>query len=231
MHVWLRWRLAPFEAVEAALPRTGRIMEIGCGHGLLSRYAAAAAPERVILGTDVDPVKVGVAQRAAAAAGARVRFDVAAPGALPAGPWQGIAIVDVLYLLTPLAQQALLLAAAADLSPGGVLVVKEMGRTPRWKARWNRAQETFAVRVLGITHGSRLFFLPIEQVCRWLTDAGLVTQVRPLDRGYPHPHVLVVATKPLDTGAPRSQRPATRRAWPGPARGSSPRRPGPSSPS
>lgn len=76
---------------------------------------------------------------------------MAESGAVPAGPWDAIVIVDVLYLQPADAQRALLAEAATRLAAGGLLLVKEMSPAPEWKATWNRWQETVAVSVLGIT--------------------------------------------------------------------------------
>ncbi len=83
--------------------------------------------------------------------GADLTFRVAESGAVPAGPWDAIVIVDVLYLQPADAQRALLAEAATRLAAGGLLLVKEMSPAPEWKATWNRWQETVAVSVLGIT--------------------------------------------------------------------------------
>lgn len=195
-HVVVRWWTAPFPAVEAALPRSGRILEIGCGHGLFAAYAAQAAPGREVLGTDVDEAKIALARSAARAMAPRLRFAPAVSGAVPAGPWDAVAILDVLYLLPAEAQHDLLLACVAQLAPGGVLLLKEMSCTPAWKARWNRLQETLAVKVLRITAGHDFDFVPTELVCRWLADAGLAVTIHPLDRARLHPHQLVVARRP-----------------------------------
>ena len=66
-------------------------------------------------------------------------------------------LVDVVFvwgLLADEAQRSLLAGCARELAPGGVLVVKEMGTTPRWKHRWNVAQETLAVRCYGSRPGA-----------------------------------------------------------------------------
>ena len=197
VHVGVRWRSCPFPAVAAAVPASGPVLEVGCGHGLFSAYLALAEPGRHVLGVDLDPAKIAVARRAAARAGVgdRLRFDLAPGGVVPAGPWAGIAIVDVLYLLDRDGERRLLGECAAQLAPGGALVVKETDDRPPWKAAWTRAQEVVAVRVLRITAGEQPNFTPPRELARDLEAAGLVVRQAPLDRGYLHPHHLLVGVQ------------------------------------
>jgi 2-polyprenyl-3-methyl-5-hydroxy-6-metoxy-1,4-benzoquinol methylase len=195
-HVAVRWATCPFPAVAAQLPASGRILEVGCGHGLLSLFLALSSSDRSITGIDVDDDKVAAAQAAAAGAGLDASFETVAGGALPEGPWAGIGIVDVLYLLSADDQATLLRSCADALAPGGVLIVKEMALVPRWKARWNTLQETAAVKILGLTEGDELTFLPPAQLAAAMVDGGLTVRHRPIHRGYPHPHHLLVGRKP-----------------------------------
>jgi 2-polyprenyl-3-methyl-5-hydroxy-6-metoxy-1,4-benzoquinol methylase len=204
LHTRLRWRSCPFDVVEAAVPDEGRILDLGCGHGLLSFHLALGSSKRKVTGVDLDADKIAVAR--AAADGVRpapgttppeVTFMVGTALEVPAGPWDAIVVVDVLYLLDGDAQHRLLDAAAAQLAPGGVLVVKEMSHRPAWKFAWNRAQEQLAVRVLRITEGHDIHFLPDADLPAHLTGLGLdVRTDEPVDRGYLHPHRLVVARRP-----------------------------------
>lgn len=195
-HVAVRWATCPFPAVAAQLPASGRILEVGCGHGLLSLFLALSSSHRSITGIDVDEDKLGAARAAATGGDLDVSFEAVAGGALPEGPWAGIAIVDVLYLLSAADQGVLLRSCADGLEPGGVLVVKEMALVPRWKARWNSLQETAAVKLLGITEGEELTFLPPAAMAATMVEAGLRVRDRPIHRGYPHPHHLLVGGKP-----------------------------------
>lgn len=194
-HVRARWWSCPFPLVEAAVPRRGRVLEVGCGHGLLSLYLAASAPERRVTGTDVDEGKLAVARAAAAALGGDVRFLPATPGRLPEGPWDAVVIVDVLYLLGPAAAGDLLAAAAAALVPGGVVVVKETGHRPRWKWALSAVQERVSTRLLRITEGDHVAFLDDGDVAAALAAEGLEVTRRRVDAGYPHPHHLVVGVR------------------------------------
>lgn len=209
LHATVRWWTAPFAALQARVPVDGRILEIGCGHGLFCTYLALAEPTRTVVGVDIDTDKIAQAQVVARELGApNLRFDVASSGSVAAGPWDAIAIVDMLYLLPEPAQRDLLAAAVAQLAPGGVLLIKEMSTTPRWKARWNATQETITVSILGLTardaalqpadgerrvRGTRFDFVPPERLTEWLRGWGMTTESTRLDRHRLHPHHLIVA--------------------------------------
>lgn len=195
-HVRVRWATCPFRAVAAEVPPAGRVLDVGCGHGLLALHLALDSPGRQVLGIDVDAGKLAVAEAAAARAGVTASFREVSGPELADGPFDAVTIVDVLYLLAPADQHGLLRAAAARLAPGGVVVVKEMAPAPRWKAAWNLAQETLAVRLLGITEGEELAFVPPADLAATLEAEGLAVRHRPVHRGYPHPHHLVVGRRP-----------------------------------
>ncbi len=194
-HVHVRWWSAPFRRLVALLPEAGPVLEIGCGHGLFSAYAAVSGPARQVVGVDIDAAKVAVGAGAAARL-PNLELTVAPDGAVPDGPWSAVAVVDVLYLLPADAQRRLLTAAAAQVAPGGRLLVKEMGTSPAWKATWNRWQETLSVRVLRITEGSRTFtFVPPDVMAGWLREAGLTVTATRLDARRVHPHHVLVAER------------------------------------
>jgi 2-polyprenyl-3-methyl-5-hydroxy-6-metoxy-1,4-benzoquinol methylase len=211
LHVLIRWLTCPFPPVVDVLPRTGRVLEVGCGHGLFATYVTRRVPGVEVHGVDIDPGKVAVASRSTDGSTGRLSFGVAGSGVLPAGPWDAVVLVDVLYLLDEAGQRVLLESCAAVLGPGGVLVVKDMSTRPRWKAWVNRWQETVSVRVLRITAGSAEFaFVDPGERARWLQAAGLVDVAsRRLDRGRAHPHHLLVG-RAADTGSPQPRGPLPR---------------------
>jgi SAM-dependent methyltransferase len=200
LHVQARWRTCPLSDVAARVPTHGAVLDIGCGHGLFASYLALDATHRTVVGVDLDDRKLADATtivEGVRARGGSLTLRVAPGGAVPDGPWDAITIVDVLYLLPPAAQRELVERAAAQLAPGGRLLVKEMSPTPVWKARWNRAQETLAVKVMGFTASESAefsFTAPVE-MRNWLEACGLGVTETALDRGYLHPHHLMVGTR------------------------------------
>jgi 2-polyprenyl-3-methyl-5-hydroxy-6-metoxy-1,4-benzoquinol methylase len=194
-HVAVRWRSCPFPAVEAQLPTTGRVLDVGCGHGLFPLYLAARSPDRQVVGVDVDAAKLASARRAAEAAGLDVRFAEAPGGELPAGPWDAVTIVDVLYLLGQDRALDLVTRAAAALAPGGILAVKEIDLRPRWKYELARLQEVVSTRVTRITEGEGVAFVDPAFIVGAMKAAGLTVARHPLDHRSIHPHLLITGRR------------------------------------
>jgi 2-polyprenyl-3-methyl-5-hydroxy-6-metoxy-1,4-benzoquinol methylase len=183
-------------AVERHVPRHGRILEVGCGHGLLSFYLALTSADRQMVGIDIDEHKIGLARQAATALKpqeASVVFEAVTPGTVPSGPFDAIVINDVLYLLPAVARQGLLGACVERLSAGGVLVIKELDTRPRWKYELGRLQELLATKVFRYTQGDRVEIVPVSVFADQLTASGLSVDTYRVDRGQVHPHRLLVA--------------------------------------
>jgi 2-polyprenyl-3-methyl-5-hydroxy-6-metoxy-1,4-benzoquinol methylase len=194
LHVRGRWKSCPVRAVEAEVPVAGNILEVGCGHGLVSAYLALASRQRSVTGIDIDDRKLALAQHVADAVGHdRLRFRHTADGAVPAGPWDAIVIVDVLYLLSRERQAAVLADCIEHLAPSGLLVVKETDTRPRWKYRLAMLQELLATRVFRITKGEDLTFTPLGELAAEVATHGYAVRIRRVDKGYLHPHALFVA--------------------------------------
>ncbi len=197
-HIRMRWRTCPFPAIAALVPKEGRILDYGAGHGVLASWLAMRAPGRNVAGVDIAPDKVASARRAADRArelGIPAADFQVGGAAFPPGPWDAVLFVDVLYLLDPADQERVLREAARALAPGGALLVKEVSRRPRWKALWAQAQELLAVKVLRVTAGTGIRFLGPDTHARWLEDEGLAVAGAPAHRGYLHPHHLLAARR------------------------------------
>jgi SAM-dependent methyltransferase len=195
LHVAARAATCPLAALEALVPDHGDVLDLGCGHGLLSILMALSAPHRCVWGVDVDPGKIAVARAAARHLGLadRVRFDVVDPGWSPAPRSVGaLVVVDVLYLLDDRRRDELI--AASVLAVGhGTVVIKEMADRPRWKRALTAAQEHVSVHALGITSGDRVALPREADLVGPLVRLGAAVRTVDLSRGRPHPHLAIVA--------------------------------------
>src|ERR1700681_4657168 len=132
LFIWLRWSLTPYLRIASVLPRRGRVLDLGSGHGLLSLALSIDSDEREIIGIDHDPVRVRLAEAAISrhASVSKLRFEVGdlqkSPATFPSGSLAGIAMVDLLHYFGPDGQRALIEGAARALEPGGILAMREV---------------------------------------------------------------------------------------------------------
>lgn len=194
LYLRAKLRICPLLRLEELYPGAGKIVDLGCGNGTFANILKLGAPDREILGVDLDPRKVEAA-RAAHAGVEGLEFregDIAATDYPPADVYS---LVDVLYLVPFDKQEEILRKCHAALRPGGTLMIKEMDKRPRWKYAWNLCQETIAVKVVGFTLGSRFYFRSGEEYRRLLESLGFKAEVIRLDRGQAYPHIAILGVK------------------------------------
>lgn len=183
LHALIRFLTCPFLRVVAHVPRGGRVLEIGAGHGVFVALANDAGARAI--GVEPDLRKVCIAPRSLALVAG---FDDAIRGRFDA-----IAVIDVLYAI-PKSEWDALLARVAERTD--VLLLKEMDPRRRLKNGWNRLQETISIKVTRITMAEAIVFETPDEMRARLARAGFTNvEVVRIDQGYPHPHVLYVARK------------------------------------
>lgn len=187
--------LAPLAAIERLVPASGRILDVGCGHGLFTSYLALAGPARQVYGVEPSSAKIEVAQRIGTQV-PNLEFHQGYVQDEPDEPrYRAITILDVLYLVPPKVKAEILEACYRLLEPGGVLVLKTNDTWPRWKFQVAKAQEQLMTG-LGLTmtdHG--LHFWGRRQYWDLLRQIGFDVQFVDLNSWLPYPHVAFVATK------------------------------------
>ena len=189
LHVLGRFLTAPFLRTLDLVPYNARVLDIGAGHGLLARLLVKERAREVIA-VEPDLRKTLVAYR-----DARVRF-VAGFADCIRGRFDAVTLYDVLYRLDPAGRDALLAHAHGLLTPNGVIVLKELDPSARWKAAWNRFQERIS-DALHMSLGETRPQPTRDEMADMLTRAGFVDfRFRRIDTGYPHAHIVYTARKP-----------------------------------
>ena len=192
---FVHWKLKRdpmFLQLDAIVPRTGFILDLGCGYGLAAHWLLCATDQRQVLGVDYDEDKIRVAGRSAPGH-ARLRFEVQNILEWDYPPCDAVLLLDVLHYWQPARQAEVLGKARAALRPGGLLILREAARSDgeghRWVDRWER----FAVRIGHNKTEEGLHFRSREELEQELRTAGFSrVELRPAaGRGS---NVLLVAT-------------------------------------
>ncbi len=189
LHVLGRFLSCPFPRVLDCVPRGGRLLDLGAGHGIFAHLALEGGAREVIA-VEPDRRKAFLIPR-------RPGLRVVA-GYHPAvrGTFDAVAVFDVLYRLPKPDWDPLLAWVRERLAPGGVFLLKEIDPGHRVKALWNRAQERGA-DLLGLTLGEAHSYETREEIRDRLLRAGFTGfEAREIGAGYPHAHILYLA-RPL----------------------------------
>jgi 2-polyprenyl-3-methyl-5-hydroxy-6-metoxy-1,4-benzoquinol methylase len=195
MHTKIRAWTCPFAPVLDRVPAEGRLLEVGCGHGLFANAAALGHPGLDVLGVDPAPEKIRWAE-ATVDGRSNVRFARGGVDDVRERGFDLLAVIDVLYLVAREAWPAFLGSCRERLRPGGRLLLKEVDVVPRWKFYRCLAQEVVSVRLVGITHGHSFGFAGRSEMAELLRACGFASiQTSDLGRGYLTPHVLYEAVR------------------------------------
>lgn len=197
---------------DGILPGRGRLLDLGCGHGLMLALLAAARTQYQAgdwpAGWPTPPLELSLhglelrpkaARRAREALGDDAVIEERDLTEAGVPPCDAILIFDVLHLLAGDAQARLLDAAVAALAPGGVLVLREADAAGGWRFQLVRVGN----RVVGLLHGKgwrRFHFRTAADWRRLLALRGFVVEEARTPNRTPFANVTLYAHKSLGRG-------------------------------
>ncbi|HEY8550683.1 MAG TPA: DUF2062 domain-containing protein [Vicinamibacterales bacterium] len=189
------------------LPQSGHLVDVGCGQGLLltliaeARVFAAAgewpndwppAPVHLQLtGIELRPRPAALARHAL---GDAAQIHTGDARQMPVDSADVITVFDVLHLIDPAAQEALVARLAAALRSGGVLLVREADAGASWRFQMVRLGNRLTALAQG-RFRARLSFRRADEWMALLRAQGLSVDVAAMGEGTPFGNVLLACRK------------------------------------
>ncbi len=195
LRVIIRYLSCPFKSLLSEFPLNGRVLDVGCGDGLLL-YLLNREPNpstRECVGIDVAENKIANARQLRLDSIKFYREDVAD---VPSESFDCVSITDVLYLLPFSSWATFLKECIRTLRKDGLLIVKETVDRPRWKFLIAYLQELLSIYLTRMTKGAHPHLESLDVYQESISAAGAeVFQTKRIDAGLPYPHVLFLARK------------------------------------
>ena len=181
-----------FQSLDRVVPRSGFILDLGCGYGLATHWLAQCTDTRTFLGVDYDEAKIRTAQ-CTAPQQPRLQFEIQNLLDFDYPACDAILLLDVLHYWTPDKQQSILNKARRALRPGGKLILRDGAKADDGAHRHVHRWEVFATK-LGLNQTSEgLHFQSLAELQAALKQAGF-NSVEIIREGGSGSNVLLVAS-------------------------------------
>ena len=149
-----------YKVFNELIPKSGKILDLGCGYGFLSYMLGYLSPERKITGIDYDEDKIEIAQKGYSK-GENVTFIKQDVMEFPPDKYNAIILSDVLHYLQPEQQRRLLDRCIENLESGGVFVIRDGVKELKGRHKGTRLSELFSTRIFSFnkTENKTLSFI------------------------------------------------------------------------
>lgn len=164
-----------YELFESYLPKSGKIVDVGCGYGFLPYMLSFSGPNRQILGIDYDEEKINIADHCVSKT-ANMRFECADVTQFNYENADAFIISDVLHYLTPDQQSSLIQKCAEKLNKNGVLIIRD-GDAEKKQRHWGTRYTEFFSTNSGFnqTKETGLHFTSSSQIKKVLDSMNFIT--------------------------------------------------------
>ncbi len=173
------------------IPPDARILDLGCGQGLLAALLAADARHGGWRYRGIDLAGRDI-ERARAAAGPNDELVAGDIRSVDFGTADVVVMLDVLHYIDPPAQLDVLRRARDALAPGGILLMRVADASAGLRFRITEAIDLAATRLRG-HRIARLHSLPLAGRREQLEREGFRVEAVPMSAGTPFANVLLVA--------------------------------------
>ncbi|HEX5091404.1 MAG TPA: class I SAM-dependent methyltransferase [Burkholderiales bacterium] len=176
------------------IPEGARLLDLGCGQGLLAAMLRAAGTPRVAAYRGVELMQKDVL-RARRALGERCGVVQGDVRTVEFGPADAVVILDVLHYMSCADQDRVLGRVRESLAPGGVLLLRIADAAGGLRFRIGNWVDWSVALARG--HGTTRFHCrSVAQWQRALEGLGFAVEAEPMSRGTPFANVLLVARLP-----------------------------------
>jgi len=181
----IRFWTSSYAQIERFIPKTGKILDLGCGYGIFGNYLALSSKKRLIIGFDTDEKKVKFANKGIS----NTSFLVGDVTKKKIDNLKIITILDVLHHLDSYKDQENLVKNCEKmLIKNGVLVISDVDNKPFWKLILARLTDFIMYK------GTPVYYRYKKDMVKMLKKYFENIEVQKL-KNNPFPHVLYICQK------------------------------------
>jgi len=187
VYVFFRSLILTFNAVEKHLPKKGVVVDLGCGYGITSLYFALKEPQRTVIGFDKNQSRITKANECLQVPNLSFKCqDFNQDTAV--SECDAIVLYDFLHHIPFHIQRHVLSQCKRKLKRKGILLIKEIDRTQKFKLFFTYVLDVIVARELRFCYSSA------SDLKSKLMNLGFDVEFELIKSFWPYPHFLLKCT-------------------------------------
>ena len=178
----LRKLMLPLHEIDEAIPKTGKVTELGCGQGVISEYLARRK-SRDVTGIDLNPSRIGKKKKK------NLKFKVGDIITFDYKPQDGFVISDVLHHIKYDDQKLVLAKLYRLLKKNGALVIKEINAEEFIRSKLSRFWDFVFYA------NDKIYYSASDDLKIYLEKLGFVVDVKRTNSFFPGSTTLFICKK------------------------------------
>ena len=179
---FLRALILPLEEIDSSLPKKGRIVDLGCGEGVITRFIAKNK-NRQVIGVDLDKKRLKNSQLK------NLKFKLADIRDYNLKNVDGVILSDVVHHINSNDQDKVLLNIAKGLKKGGILVIKEIDTKEFIRSLLSRFWDFL------FYPSEKIYYSNYQKLSQKLEDLGFRVSIKRPTRLFPGSTTLFICKK------------------------------------
>ena len=170
LYIQIRILTTPLFEIEKYVPKTGHILDIGCGHGIFSNILCIMSEHRSVTGFDISPKRIAMAKDTIRDVN-RLSFHIQEVKNARFNDFSILTITDLLHHIPYQEQEILLNKIYSGLKVPSLLILKDINKKPIWKYTFHYIQDSISYR-------SKLFFRSSTEMIKLLNNIGFTVTIK-----------------------------------------------------
>lgn len=188
LYALLRSLILPVNEIEKILPAKGRILDVGCGFGFTSLYFALKNSNRFVVGSEISAKRITLAKRISKEV-KNIAFKTSSLIEEKNEKFDAILAIDLLHHISHEQKKHFFKKASNNLSPNGLLIIKDIDKKPTFKYIWNYLHDSLMVKF------AKLYFYSSDQHKNLILKSGFRIIKYGKFKNLLYPHIFYVCQK------------------------------------